>query len=311
MSAASNTWSRTVKKAVLAVSILVGLYLFTFVVTRIVLSSLFQGIETQRATGLSAVASAAFLPLPPYQSAEGLLQSGGINNVVRAVSFAFETPRLETAESHLMEITQQSGGFLDEFKIRRQSNAISWLQARLRLRADTLDSALTKIRTLGEIRQENESSENTYAEKESLNAQIESKRSELERLTEIVKHRTGSLSDTVAAEEKISERRNELNDLEKRWRKLESRVEYALVEIQISEQYQAHLDLRPALISSDLRNSLIEGVEGIIVSLGAVLSFLLRYGLALVVWLGILYWPSRSLWRRYRNAHPLPSQSST
>jgi len=206
-----------------------------------------------------------------------------------------------------METTEKSGGFLDEFKIRRQSNASSWLEARLRLRADALDSTLTEIRKLGEIRQETESSENTYAEKESLNAQLESKRSELEQLTEIVKHHTGSLSDTVAAEEKISERRNELNDLEKRWKKLESRVEYALVEIQISEHYQAHFDLRAALISSNLRNSLIEGVEGIIVSVGAVLSFVLRYGLALVVWLGVLYYPSRALWRRYRRAQSLGS----
>ena len=35
-------------------------------------------------------------------------------------------------------------------------------------------------------------------------------------------------------------------------------------------------------------------------SLGAVLSFLLRYGLGLTIWLGILYWPSRTLWRRYK-----------
>lgn len=304
MSAASGTWFRPLKRVLVALSILAGLYLFTFVVARMVLSSLFQGIETQRATGLSAFVPAAYLSLPAYQSAEGLLQSGGIN-VVRAVSLAFETPRLETAESHLMEITEQSGGFLDEFKTRRQSNASSWMEARLRLRADTLDSTLTKIRTLGEIRQETESSENTYAEKESLNAQLDSKRSELTRLTDIVKHRTGSLSDTVAAEEKISERRNELNELEKRWRKLESRVEYALVEIQISERYQAHLDLRTALLSSDLRSSLIEGVEGMIVSLGAVFSFFLRYGLALAVWFGILYWPARSLWRRYRRAQTL------
>ena len=308
MFAAPNTWFRPLKKVLFAISIFVGLYLFTFVVARMVLSSLFQGIETQRATGLSAIAPAAYLALPPYQSAEGLLQSGGIN-VVRAVSLALETPRLETAETSLMEITEQSGGFLDEFKVRRQSNSSSWLEARLRVRADTLDSTLTKIRTIGEIRQETESSENTHAEKESLNAQLESKRSELARLNEIVKHRAGSLSETVAAEEKISERRNELNDLEKRWKKLESRVEYALVEIQICERYQAHLDLRTALISSNLRNSFIEGVDGMIGSLGAVLGFLLRYGLVVFTWFAILYWPFRNLWKRYRHAHPLSSAS--
>lgn len=301
MPATSNTWSRPLKKVFTALSILVGLYLFTFVVSRLVLSSLFQGIETTRATGLSAVASYSYARLPAYQSADGLLQAGGIN-VVRAVSLALESPNFETAESRMMEITQQAGGFLDEFKVHRQSTTPPWLEAKLRLRADTLDSALAEIRSLGDIRQETEASENTNAEKESLNAQLETKRAELARLNEIVRHRAGSLRDTVAAEERISERRNELNDLGRRWRKLESRVEYAVVELQISESYRAHLDLRGALISSHLRNALIEGVDGVILSFGAVLSFLLRYGLALLVWLGILYWPSRSLWRRYRRA---------
>lgn len=304
MPATSTPWFRPLSRVFIAFSILVGLYLFTLVVTHLVLSSLYRGIETQRATGLSAVASYGYIPLPPYRSADGLLQAGGIN-IVRAVSLSLETPSFEIAESRLMEITQQSGGFLDGFKVHRQSMMSPWLEAKLRLRTDTLDSVLLKLHSLGNTSQETESSENTHAEKESLSAQLESKRAELARLNEIVKHRTGSLSDTVAAEEKISECRNELNDLEKRWKKLESRIEYALVEIQLSETYQAHLDLRAAVISLDLRNAFIEGVEGIILSLGAVLSFLLRYGLALFVWIAILYWPSRRLWRLYRRAHPL------
>src|SRR5215472_463955 len=171
MSTAFTAWFRPLKKVFIVLPIFVGLYLFAFVVARLVLSSLFEGIETQRATGLSAIAPPALLALPAYQSAEGLLQSGGIN-VVRAVSLACETPHLEAAELHLMETMEKSGGFLDEFKIRRQSNASSWLEARLRLRADALDSTLTEIRKLGEIRQETESSENTYAEKDLKPARI-------------------------------------------------------------------------------------------------------------------------------------------
>jgi hypothetical protein len=306
MPAAPTHGSRPMKKVFIGLAILVGLYLFTFVVSRMVLSSLFQDIAAQRATGLSAVIPSASVPLPAYLSADALLQAGGIN-VVRAVSLTLETPNFEIAESRVMQITQQFGGFLDEFKVHRQSDTSPWLEARLRVRADSLDSALTKIRSLGNIRQATESNENTYAEKESLNVQLDSKRAELARLNDIVKHHTGSLSGTVAAEEKISERGNELNDLSKRWSKLEARVEYALVEIQISERYQAHLDMRAAIAASDLRNSLIEGIQAVVLSLAAVVGFLLRYGLALFVWAGILYCPSRSLWRRYRRAQSVGS----
>ena len=200
MPVSSVSWFRPLKKVLIALSILVGLYVFTLVVTRLVLSSLYRGIETQRATGLSAVASYGYVPLPAYQSADGILQAGGIS-VVRAVSLALEAPSFETAESRMLEITEKADGFLDEFKVHRQADTTPWLEARLRLRADKLDSALTDIRSLGNIRQETESSENTNAEKESLKAQLESKRAELARLSDIVKHHTGSLSDTLYSSE--------------------------------------------------------------------------------------------------------------
>lgn len=120
-----------------------------------------------------------------------------------------------------------------------------------------------------------------------------------------MKHRAGSLSDTVAAEEKISERRNELYGLEKRWRKLESRIEYTLVEIQFSERYQAHLVKVGRNHCGAQVNAFIEGLESAILSFGTGLSFVLRYGLALFAWIGILYWPARRLWRQYRRAQSL------
>jgi len=73
---------------------LAGLYLFAFQVSRLVVSSPFMGIESSRATGLSAIAPVAFHALPAYQSADGLLQAGGIN-VVRALSLAIEVPHFE------------------------------------------------------------------------------------------------------------------------------------------------------------------------------------------------------------------------
>jgi hypothetical protein len=310
MSGHAGSWPRLIKRILIGISIVVGLYLFSFLVSRSVVNSLYMGIESSRATGLSAVVPYALQSLPPYQSADGLLQAGGIN-VVRAVSLALYAPRFEVAESRVVEITQQTGGFLEEFKIHRQSESSPWLEAKLRLPVSSLDSALAAIRELGNIHQETESSENTTAEKESLNAQLESKRAEVSRLNDIVQHRSGSLSDTIAAEEKLSERRNELNDLDKRWKRLESRVEYAMVELQIEEQYQAHLAWCTAIGFSDLRNSLIEGLSTVLWSIGAVLGFVLRFGLVILVWFAILYWPFRALSRRYRRPNPATSPSNT
>jgi hypothetical protein len=306
MSTRASSWFLVLKKILIVPVIVVGLYLFTFLVSRSVLNSLYMGIETSKATGLSAVAPPMLQLSHAYPSADSLLQPGW-SNVVRAVSLALEVPSFDSLESRVVEISQQSNGFLEKLETQRRSDTSPWLEAKLRLPVKSLNAALTRIRGLGTIRQETEALEDTNAERDSLNAQLESKRTELARLNEIVRHRSGSLGDSVAAEEKLSERRKEAGDLEKRLKNLDSRVEYALVELQISEQYHARLDWRAAIISSDLSNSFIEGVDVVLSTVGAVLAFLLRYGLALIVWTGILYWPSRTLWRRYRRVQSLSS----
>ena len=52
------------KKLLLVASMLLGLYIFAFFVSRSVLSSLYAGIESSRATGLSALAPAMLQRIP-------------------------------------------------------------------------------------------------------------------------------------------------------------------------------------------------------------------------------------------------------
>jgi predicted nuclease with TOPRIM domain len=163
-----------------------------------------------------------------------------------------------------------------------------------------LDSTIASLHGLGTTKQERQSSGNTHTEKDSLASQLESKQADLTRLTEVVQHHSGSLNDTVQAEEKISQLRSEVRDIERQLKKLESRVEYAAIELQLTEQYQARFAWRAVDFLFDLRNSAIEGMDAILVSIGIALGFLLHYGLLVVLWAFLLYWPSRAMWRRYR-----------
>jgi hypothetical protein len=290
-------------RILVCIFVLVGLYVFGLFVARMAVNSLYRGIEQSRATGLAAIA------FPGYRSANELLQTPG--NIVRAVSLSVEAPRFEVTHSRLLEITQQAGGFLDQLKIYRQPGLPPSLEATIRLPANSLDSAVASIHGMGAVKQETQASENTHAERDSLTGQLESKQAELTRLTEIVQHRTGSLNDTVQAEEKISQRRNEARDLERQLKKLESRAEYAVVELQLTEQYQARLAWRATDFLSDLRNSSIEGLDLILASFASVLGFLLHYGLLISLWAVLLYWPARTIWRRHHmTAIPAPSPAA-
>ena len=300
---------RWLKKLLLVASILLGLYVFAFFVSRSVLSSLYAGIESSRATGLSALAPAMLQRIPSYRSADNLLEPGR-SSVVRALSFAMEAPSFDDVEWRVVEVTRQSGGSLEEFRVHRESDTPPWLEAKLRVPVKSLAPALAGIRGLGAVRQETQALEDTNVERDSFGSQLESKRAELSRLNEVVKRRVGSLSDTVAAEEKLAQRRKEVDELEQHLKSLSSRVEYALIQLQITEQYRAHLNWRRAIDFAELRNSAVEGACTVLASFGAALGLLLRYGFVLLVWAGLLYWPSRWVWRRYRRFQVLRAETT-
>jgi Domain of unknown function (DUF4349) len=277
----------------IGISIAIGILVVALVALRLAPVPLFanQGVDLASVSGLAA--------LPPHHSADGLLQAAG-NTVVSATSLSVEASRFEVAESRVIEITRQAGGFLEQFKVHRRSDATPWLDAELRLPARQLNSALAVIRDLGLVKQETEATEETGAEKESLSNQLQLERAELAHMNEIIRLRKGSLRDAVQAEEEVAARRSEINEREKELKKLEWRAEYALVEVQITERYQAHLNWGAAGLSSDLRNSSVEGLQILLVSFGAVVGFLLHYGLLCLPWAAILYLAVRAIRRRYR-----------
>jgi uncharacterized protein DUF4349 len=283
----------------LGISMSIGILVCALVALRLAPVSLFanQNVDSASVSGLAV--------LPPHYSADGLLQAAG-NNVVSAASLSIEASRFDVAESRVIEITRQAGGFLEQFKVHRRSDATPWLEAALRLPARELNSALAAIGGLGLVKQETEATEDTGAEKESLSNQLRSERAELAHLNDVVQRRRGSLGDVVQAEEKLSARRSEINEGEKQLKKLDSRAEYALVEVQITERYQAHINWRAAGLSSDLRNASVEGLQVLLVSFAAVIGFLLHYGLLCLPWGAILYWPIRIISRRYRKFPTAP-----
>ena len=285
MSVSATPGFRILSRILIGVSALVGLYVFGLFVARMAANSLYRGIEQSRAMGLSAIAT------PGYRSANSLLNSFG--SIVRAASLSVEAPQFEAARLRLLEAVKQTGGFLDQLTTYHQPGLPPALEATIRVPANSLDSAVASFSGLGTIKQESQASENTHAEKDSLAGQLESKQADLERLTEVVRYHSGSLNDTAQAS-------GEARNIERQLKNLESRVEYAVVELQLTEQYQARLAWRATNFLSDLRNSAIEGMDAILLSFGIALGFLLHYGLLIMLWASLVYWPGRAMWRRHR-----------
>jgi hypothetical protein len=136
----------------IGISISIGILVCALAALRLAPVSLFanQSVDSASVSGLAA--------FPPHYSADGLLQAAG-NTVVSAASLSIEASRFDVAESRVIEITQQAGGFLEQFKVHRRWDATPWLEAELRLPARELNSVLAAIGGLGLVKQEAEAIE--------------------------------------------------------------------------------------------------------------------------------------------------------
>ena len=81
---------------------------------------------------------------------------------------------------------------------------------------------------------------------------------------------------------------------------LETRVQFASVQLRVSEDYKAQLQVAPPSTGTRLRKALVEGYGSAVESVLNFVLFLLEAGPTLLLWAAVLFWPARYAWRRFR-----------
>ena len=130
-----------------------------------------------------------------------------------------------------------------------------------------------------------------------IEARLANGRNTEKRLGEVLRNRTGDVSDVLAVEREIARVREEIERLDGERTNLERRVAYATVTLEVTESRQATLDTGPVPLSTRLRNAAIDGLRTAFESASAALLWTLRAGPPLLLWLAILWWPVRWLLR--------------
>jgi uncharacterized small protein (DUF1192 family) len=118
------------------------------------------------------------------------------------------------------------------------------------------------------------------------------------RLTDVLRQRTGKVSDVLEAEREIARVRGEIERLDAERKNLDRRVTYATVTLTVSEEPKAALDIGPIPVSARYRNALVDGARAAFESLLEVSLVILRVTPTLAVWAAVLFWPARIVLRR-------------
>ena len=220
--------------------------------------------------------------------------------IARTVSLTIVVKDFAAARASLDSILARHRGYAAQLTAATAENAPRSLQASLRIPAPELTAALAELKTLGRVQNESQSGEEVTQQHADLAARLENSREAEERLRAILAQRTGKIEDVLQVEEEIARVRGEIEQMEAEQQALEHRVEFASVDLQLTEEYKAELNPPSASVSNRLHNAFVAGLRNAAETILGIVLFLEEDGPVLVIWLAILGLPVFLLVRRYR-----------
>ena len=220
--------------------------------------------------------------------------------IARTTELTLITNEFDKARASLEDILKRHNGYLGQLNVNAPAGASRTLDATLRIPADQRDAAIGEVKKLGRVEAESQTGEEVTAQYVDLEARLSNARNTEQRLTDILRQRTGKLADVLAVEESISRVRGEIEQMEAEKKNLTKRVEFLTLQVKLTEDYRAQLHVAPDSILGRFRNAAIAGYKFMVEGVVSLILFLLSYGPSLLVWAALLFFPARFAYKKLR-----------
>jgi hypothetical protein len=222
--------------------------------------------------------------------------------IARTASLNISVKDFSAARAALEKIVSARQGYVSSLDLSTEKDSPQSLKAKVAIPAAQYDAALSDLRALGRVAQEQQSSEEVSAQVVDLDARLKSARETESQLAEILRTRTGKVADVLEVEREMARVRGEIEGMEAEQKQLRNRIAFASINVNLSEEYQAQLGGKTFGAARQVRNALVDGYHSAAAGLLSVCVFLLSVGPSLLLWGLILFWPARWAWRRWRSA---------
>ena len=220
--------------------------------------------------------------------------------IARTAGLALVAKDFEKTRVALEDILKRHNGYIGEMNVSAPADAGRTLTATLRVPAPQLDAALSELKKLGRVEGESQGGEEVTAQYVDLEARLKNAQHTEQRLTEILRSRTGKLQDVLKVELEIDRVRGEIEQMQAEKKELTKRVAFSTVNATIKEEYQAKLQTAPPSTGSRFHNAAVDGYNAVVEGVISVGLFLLSAGPSLLIWAAILFFPIRWAWRKVR-----------
>jgi len=239
-------------------------------------------------------------PAPPSPSSNRAAAAVQPPMIRRTAQITVTAANLDTARTAMDQIVQRYGGYVGDLAVAAPSDGARRLTANLRVPAAQMDAALAEMKKLGRVESESQSGQDVTAQYVDLEARLSNARNTEQRLLDLLRRRTGKLSDVLEVETELGRVREEVERMEGERRLLSKQVEYSTIAATFTEEYKTPARALPESTGMRFRNAAIDGYQSAVNFVIDVALFLLSDGLLILLWIGILFFPARWAWRKLR-----------
>jgi len=231
------------------------------------------------------------VPPAPAQPADGPM-------IARWATIRIVAKRFDDVRPAVDRILRDVKGFAGRIDATAARGASRTLNATLRVPASALDATLASIKQLGQVVSESQGGDDVTEQVVDVAARLANARHTESRLTQVLRERTGKVSDVLEAEREIARVREQIERLDAERTNLDRRVTYATVTLEITEEPKAAIDMGPLPVPARLRNAFVDGIRLAVENLLGLSLTLLNVIPTVAVWLGLLFFPVRFIIRR-------------
>ena len=228
-------------------------------------------------------------------------------SIIRTARLHVVTKDFSVARESVESIMAAAGGFVDQLTVTGDTTKARVVRGTLRVPSQRMAEVLTSLRRLGTVLEDTQGAQDVTEQIVDLDARTINARATEQRLTDLLRNRTGRLSDVLEIEREVARVRLEIERLDAERTNLSRRVSYATVDVTISEERKESLD-GPVSLATRLRIAALDGIEAALDSVAALVLFILRAGPSLVFW-GTLAGLTWLLFRRRFRDSPKPTVS--
>ncbi len=239
----------------------------------------------------------ASVPLPPPPSAPSTIPSGPL--IVRIAQLSLTSKNFDRSRAEVERIARKHTGYIAHLEFNTPPTAGRSLDVTLRVPAAQLDVTVDNLKRTGHLDEESQSGEDVTQHYVDTNARLANLRTTEGRLLQILRDRTGRLSDVLEVEEAVDRTRGEIETAEAEQKTLSNQIAFATVNLRISEEYKTPLDGNDISVLTRLHNATVQGFKNAIAILLGALALLLSTGPALLLIVTVAFFPARWLWRTW------------